>query len=210
MTLINNRSKSQINQIKNILPADVQITVEKMNPSILPVMGYSLQSSTSDQVELKMIAEYIIKPYISRIKGISSVEIIGGKVKEYRIIPDEQKLSLLKISTQQIYNTLQQTGFIKANGYIIDYNRLYLTVTDADVKNKQQLENLILFDNGISRIKISDVATVQISERNEYVRIKADGKNVPLVAVLKQPQSNLIDVATQVTEKVQELNKILA
>ena len=201
--------ESQITQIKNILPADVQITVEKMNPSILPVMGYSLQSSTTDQVELKMIAEYTVKPYISRIKGVSSVEIIGGKVKEYRIIPDEQKLSLLKISTQEIYNALQQTGFIKANGYTIDYNRLYLTVTDADVKNKMQLENLILFDNGISRIKISDVATVQISERNEYVRIKADGKNVPLVAVLKQPQSNLIDVATQVTEKVKELNKIL-
>lgn len=201
--------ESQINQIKNILPSDVQITVEKMNPSILPVMGYSLQSSTTDQVELKMIAEYVVKPYISRIKGVSSVEIIGGKVKEYRIIPDEQKLSLLKISTQEIFNTLQQTGFIKANGYTIDYNRLYLTVTDADVKNKQQLEDLILFDNGISRIKISDVATVEISERNEYVRIKADGKNVPLVAVLKQPQSNLIDVATQVTEKVKELNKIL-
>ncbi len=201
--------ESQITQIKNILPADVQITIEKMNPSILPVMGYSLQSSTIDQVELKMIAEYTVKPYISRIKGVSSVEIIGGKVKEYRIIPDEQKLSLLKISTQEIYNTLQKTGFIKANGFTIDYNRLYLTVTDADVKNKEQLEKLILFDNGISRIKISDVAKVQISERNEYVRIKADGKNVPLVAVLKQPQSNLIDVATQVTEKVRELNKIL-
>lgn len=201
--------ESQISQIRNILPADVQITIEKMNPSILPVMGYSLQSNTTDQVELKMIAEYVVKPYISRIKGVSSVEIIGGKVKEYRIIPDEQKLSLLKISTQQIFNTLQQTGFIKANGYTIDYNRLYLTVTDADVKNIQQLENLILVDNGINRIRISDVAKVQISERNEYVRIKADGKNVPLVAVLKQPQSNLIDVAAQVTEKVQELNKIL-
>ncbi|HKJ81043.1 MAG TPA: efflux RND transporter permease subunit, partial [Ignavibacteriaceae bacterium] len=201
--------ESQISQIKNILPSDVQITIEKMNPSILPVMGYSLQSNTTDQVDLKMIAEYIVKPYISRIKGVSSVEIIGGKVKEYRIIPNEQKLSLLKISTQQIFNTLQQTGFIKANGYTIDYNRLYLTVTNADVKNIQQLENLILVDNGINRIRISDVAKVQISERNEYVRIKADGKNVPLVAVLKQPQSNLIDVATQVTEKVQELNKIL-
>ncbi|TRZ49680.1 MAG: efflux RND transporter permease subunit [Dehalococcoidia bacterium] len=201
--------ESQIAQIKNILPSGVQITVEKMNPSILPVMGYSLQSFTIDQVELKMIAEYIVKPYISRIKGVSSVEIIGGKVKEYRIIPDEQKLSLLKINTQEIYNAIQQTDFIKANGYIIDYGRLYLTITDASIKNKRQLEDLVLFDNGIHRIKISDVATVQISERNEYVRIKADGKNVPLVAVLKQPQSNLIDVAAEVTEKVQEINKIL-
>jgi len=84
-----------------------------------------------------------------------------------------------------------------------------LTVTDATIKNKQQLENLVLFDNTIKKIKISDIATVEIAERNEYVKIKADGKNVPLVAVLKQPNSNLIDIASQVSEKVNELNDVL-
>jgi multidrug efflux pump subunit AcrB len=77
------------------VPPDVEITVEKMNPSILPVMGYSLQSPTKTPVELKLIAEYTVKPYFSRIKGVASVQVIGGKTKEYRIIPDLQKLKLL-------------------------------------------------------------------------------------------------------------------
>src|SRR5665647_1024947 len=118
--------ESQIAQIKNDLPPGVQITVEKMNPSILPVMGYSLQSNTKNQVELKMIAEYTIKPYLSRVDGVSSVQVIGGKEKEYRIVLDEQKLNMLKISPQTIQNVIQQTDFIKSNGYSIDYNRLYL------------------------------------------------------------------------------------
>ncbi len=201
--------ESQIEQIKNILPAGIQITVEKMNPSILPVMGYSLQSTTKKQVELKMMAEYIVKPYLSRIEGVASVDVIGGKIKEYRIILNEQKLSLLKISPLTIINSLQQTDFIKSNGYTIDYNRLYLTVTDATIKNKQQLEELVLINNAARNIKISDVATVEIAERNEYIKIKADGKDVPLVAVLKQPNSNLIDVSEQVSAKVRELGNIL-
>ena len=77
------------------------------------------------------------------------------------------------------------------------------------LKNKQQLEDLVLFNNGVRKIKVSDVAKVEISERNEYVKIKADGKDVPLIAVLKQPESNLIDVSEQVTEKVKELTDIL-
>ncbi len=201
--------ESQIARIKSNLPPDIEITVEKMNPSVLPVMGYSLVSDTKNQVDLKLIAEYIVKPYLSRIAGVASVQVIGGKVKEYRIIPDEGKLSLLKISPQSILDVLQKTDFIKSNGYTIDYNRLYLTVTDATLKNKQQLEDLVLFNNGIRNITVSDVAKVEISERNEYIRIKADGKDVPLIAVLKQPESNLIDVSEQVLIKVKELEKVL-
>jgi CzcA family heavy metal efflux pump len=201
--------ESRITQIKNSLPPDVEITIEKMNPSILPVMGYSLQSDTKTQVELKLIAEYTVKPYFSRIEGVSAVEVIGGRTKEYRILPDLQKLKLLKISTQDIAAAIQQTGFIKSNGYTVDYKRLYLTVTDATISNKQQLENLVLFNDATRQIKISDIARVEISEQNEYVKIKADGKDFPLVAIAKQPNSNLIDVAAQVTEKAKELNQIL-
>jgi len=201
--------ESQISQIKNDLPPNVQITVAKMNPSILPVMGYSLQSETKDPVELKMIAQYTIKPYLSRIPGVASVQVIGGKEKEYRIILDERKLTVLKINPLEIQRILQQTDFIKSTGFTIDYNRLYLTVTDATLKNIEQLKNLVIFDNGIRKVKISDVSSVEIAEQNEYIRIKADGKNVPLIAVVKQPKSNLVDVADQVTAKVDELNKIL-
>jgi len=201
--------ESQITQIKNDLPPDVQITVAKMNPSILPVMGYSLQSETKNPVELKMIAQYTIKPFLSRITGVASVQVIGGKEKEYRIVLDERKLNVLKINPLDIQKILQQTDFIKSTGFTVDYNRLYLTVTDATLKNIEQLENLVIFDNGIRKVKIIDVASVEIAEQNEYIKIKADGKNVPLIAVVKQPKSNLIDVANEVSVKVDELNKIL-
>lgn len=201
--------ESQIARIKGNLPPDIEITVEKMNPSILPVMGYSVVSDTRNQIELKLLAEYVIKPHLSRIPGVASVQVIGGKVKEYRIIPDQDKLKRLKISPEVIIDNLQQTGFIKSTGYISDYNRLYLTVTDATVSNKKELEELVLLNNGLRKIKVSDIAEVRISERNEYIRIKADGRDVPLVAVLKQPESNLIDVADQVSEGIEELGKIL-
>lgn len=203
------RLESRIAQIKNDLPPNVQITVEKMNPSILPVMGYSLQSKVKNQVELKMIGEYIVKPYLSRVEGVVAVEVIGGKTKEYQILLNQKKLSLLKLSPQQIIDAIQQTGFIKSNGYVVDYKRLYLTVTDATIKNKEALENLVIFNNAKRKIEVKDISKVQISEKTEFIKIKADGENVPLIAILKQPNSNLINVASQVTKKIVKLNKIL-
>ena len=203
------RLESRITQIKNELPPNTQITVEKMNPSILPVMGYSLQSDVKNQIELKMIGEYIVKPYLSRIEGVAAIEVIGGKTKEYQILLDRNKLSLLKLNPQQITKAIEQTGFIQSNGYVVDFKRLYLTVTDATINNAAELENLVIFDDAKRKITINDIATVKIAEKTEFIKIKADGKNVPLIAVLKQPNSNLIEVADQVTQKVTELNKIL-
>ena len=203
------RVESQIQQIKNSLPAGVQITVEKMNPSILPVMGYSLQSETKNQIELKMIAQYIVKPYFSRIAGVAGVQVIGGREKEYRLTLNQEKMSLLKLGPQDIENALQQTDFIQSNGYTIDYNRLYLTVTDATIKNLEQLKNVVLQDDAKRKVTIGDISDVSIASRTEYVKIKADGKDVPLVAVLKQPNANLIDVADQVSASSVELNKLL-
>jgi heavy metal efflux system protein len=203
------RLESRIAQIKNLLPPDVQITIEKMNPSILPVMGYSLQSKTKNQVELKMMAEYVVKPYFSRIEGVAGVEVIGGREKEYRVILNQEKMSLLGLSPQDVEKVFQQTDFIESNGYTINYNRLYLTVTDATIRNKEQLENLVLLNDANRKVKISDIAQVEVSARIEYVKIKADGLDMPLIAVLKQPGSNLIEVAEQVSQKAEELNKLL-
>jgi len=77
------RIESKIAQIRNQLPPDLQITVEKMNPSILPVMGYTLESHALSPIELKMLANYTIKPFLSQVAGVSEVRVIGGKTKEY-------------------------------------------------------------------------------------------------------------------------------
>ena len=61
----------RINEIRQNLPAGINISVEKMNPSIFPIMGFSLEGKGYSQIELRNIAEYTIKPYLSRIDGIS-------------------------------------------------------------------------------------------------------------------------------------------
>src|ERR1700722_9014699 len=122
------RIESKINEIKNDLPPETQITVEKMNPSILPVMGYTLESHNRPAIELKQLANYTIKPFLSQVAGVSEVRIIGGKTKEYWITLDAQKMSQISITAHSLSSTIGQTGFIKSNGYLSDFHFLYLTV----------------------------------------------------------------------------------
>lgn len=203
------RIESQIAKISTSLPAGVNISVEKMNPSILPISGYSLESHNYSSAELKKIATYTVKPFLSQVDGVSEIRVIGGKSKEYWLELDAQKMQTLGISPDQISNALSQTNFIKSNGYLADHNYLYLSVTDATVKNKSDLENLVLSRKGNRMIRVMDIAKVNIQQSVEYTRINANGKDGILIAVIKQPNANLIDLSNEMYTKVQQLKRIL-
>ncbi|MBG6110185.1 CzcA family heavy metal efflux pump [Flavobacterium sp. CG_23.5] len=203
------RIEAQINQIKNNLPPDTQITVEKMNPSILPVIGYAIEGKGMSAIELKKIANYTIKPFLSQIDGVSEIRIIGGKEKEYWLSLDFDKMRALGISPNLITQVMSETNFIKSNGYLSDYRYLYLTITDAQVDKKDELENLVIRNNGKGIVTLKDIATVEIKEAKEFIKVNANGKESILIAVIKQPNSNLISLTVAMNEKLQALKKIL-
>src|SRR6185369_4978281 len=91
------RIESQIAEIRNDLPAGVKITVERMNPSILPVIGYTLETNSSSRtpIDMKQVALYTVKPFLSQVSGVAEVRIIGGKQKEYWLTLEPEKMNVL-------------------------------------------------------------------------------------------------------------------
>ncbi len=200
--------QASIDAIKNNLPQGVNISVEKMNPSIFPVMGYSLESNSLPPIELKQLADYTIKPFLSQVKGVAEIRIIGGKTKEYWIQLNTQKMSSLGITPDAVSNAVSATNFIKSNGYLSDYRYLYLTVTDATMHTKEDLENIVI-SNDKRVVTLKDIADVEVKEAIEYTKINTNGKEGILIAVIKQPNANLIDVSDDMQEQLKKLKNIL-
>ncbi|MFL5743666.1 MAG: efflux RND transporter permease subunit [Niastella sp.] len=203
------RIESKIAEIRNQLPPEVQISVARMNPSILPVMGYSLESNTRSPIELKQIANFTVKPFLSQVAGVSEIRITGGKTKEYWLQLNVQKMGTFSVTPDMVNTALGQTNFIKSNGYLSDYHFLYLTVTDATVHNKDELEQIVIKNDGKRVVTIKDIAEVQINEGVEFVKINANGRDGVLVAVIKQPNANLVTLSTAMEKKIVELKKVL-
>ncbi|WP_439882107.1 efflux RND transporter permease subunit [Pontibacter sp. MBLB2868] len=198
--------ESAINQAQDELPAGISITVEKMNPSILPVQGYVLDGPGRNPIELNHLALYTVKPFLSQAGGVADVRVTGGKTKEYRVELEPEAMQALRITPAMITDALSSSNFIQSNGYLSDYNRLYLSVTDATIRNRKELENFVVSNDSLRVVQLKDVARVRIAEQVEYVRVNANGKSAVLVAVLKQPNANLMDVSAAVKDKVERLN----
>jgi CzcA family heavy metal efflux pump len=209
--LAQQRIESKIAEITGSLPPGVQIKVEKMNPSILPVIGYTLETNSQSRtpIDMKQIALYTVKPFLSQVNGVAEVRIIGGKQKEYWLTLNTEKMSSLSITPDALTAALNQTNFIQSNGYVTDYRLMYLSVTDATVHNTDELKNVIVSNNGKRIVQLKDIADVKIDEAVEYTKINANGREGLLVAVIKQPNANLIALSDDMQKKVEDLKKIL-
>lgn len=207
--LAQQRIQSKISEISNALPAGVNITVERMNPSILPVMGYTLESHSMSPIEMKQLALYTVQPYLSRVQGVSEVRVIGGKTKEYDVLLNQQKMNALGITPDTINAVIAQNNIIQSNGYLDDYRQMYLTVTDASVSSLQQLQNIVVSNNNKRITLLKDIADVSINNAKEYIKINANGREGLLLTIIKQPNANLVDISSQMEQQVVNLQKIL-
>ncbi len=113
------------------------------------------------------------------------------------------------ITPDSISSALAQTNFIKSNGYLSDYRFLYLTTTDATVHSTDDIRNIVIRNDGKRIVRIGDISSVEIKEAIEYTKINANGSEGILIAIIKQPNANLIDLSDQMEKKVTELRKIL-
>ena len=201
--------ENRINEVKGFLPAGTVISTEAMNQSLFPVYGYTLESKTHSRIALRDAGNLIARPVFSQVKGISNVVVRGGKAKEFVVLPDPAKMSSLGITPSQIKSAFEQTNFVQGNGNIADYNRLYLTLTDTRINDLQELENTIIRNDGTRIVRLKDIAHVEIQEQQEFLKINADGNDAVLIDLVKQPGVNLIDFATDVEAKADEIRGLL-
>ena len=201
--------EAKINQVRNQLPPDIEISVEKMNPSILPVMGYSVTSKTISPIQLKQIALYTIKPFLSQVPGVSDIRVIGGQDKEYWAILHQETMRQLGLTPASVAEAVNNTNFITSNGYSSDFRYLYLTVTDAQLRNQEQLKNVVIKNDGNRIVYLKDIADINIHEAKQYIKINANGTESLLVAVVQQPNANVVELSKAMEQKVAELQKTL-
>ncbi len=197
--------EERINEIKNSLPPTVNFVIEAMSQNIYPVIGYTLESDKYGQVELRNTALYFARPQFAQVAGISNVVVRGGKTKEFVITPDPVRMISFGLTPQDLITVLGNTNFIESNGLLSDYRRLYLSVTDARVNTIDDLKNTVIRNDGHRTIRISDIATVDFREQQEFIRINANGHDAVILDLVKQKGTNLTDFAREIKQKAGEI-----
>jgi CzcA family heavy metal efflux pump len=201
------QSQSQVNKILPALPAGTSFEVERMDPTVFPVIGYSLTSDVRSLVELRDLALYTLRPALSTVSGVARVAVQGGRVEEYRVTVDPDKLQSFKMTVAEVATALSASNVLVAVGRLEQYNKLYLVVSDTRFQKFEQIEHTVLRSTPDGVVLLDDVATIEHSSEPQWIRVTADGHDAVLFQVYQQPSGNTVEIARGIKAKLREIKK---
>ena len=121
------QAQARVNQIQGDLPPGIDLEVERLSPSLFPIISYNLEGG--DPATLYDIARYQIRPVISRVPGVGRVDVQATDVREIEVIADPVRLAEQGLSYDDIATAIRASTTPAAVGRVAQDYKQYLVVT---------------------------------------------------------------------------------
>ena len=187
-------------QIAAQLPAGTQVSTRRMDPTVFPIIAYSLTSKTVSLATLRSVADYQVAPLLAGIAGVARADAIGGAVEEVHAVVDPARLQALGLTLDDVSKALAATNVIAAAGKLEDRYKLLLVLADASLKTTDDVGQVIVAHAGSGVVRLRDVATIVHGAVPEWIRVTADGQDAVLISIYQQPGSNSVQIAADVRQ----------
>ena len=195
------------------LPAGVDAPIILPTSSLLgEIIEYALVDETGefDEIEMRDLADWIIRYQLQSQGGIANVINIGGYVKQFQVFVNPEKLISYHLSLEDIATALEKSNENSAGGFLIKESRELMIRGLGRISTVADIENVVVDIRGHSEpIFVKDVATVKIGSLPEIRRGAGshNGKETVLGKVIKQPGINTISLSDKVTSVLKSLEQ---
>jgi len=155
------QAQSSIAEILGTLPQGTSMQVRRMDPTVFPVLAYSLTSKQQSLSALHDLAQFQMRPLLSGVEGVARVDVTGGATDEFEVAVDPARLAAYKLSLADVSKAIGASNVLMATGRIEDHYKLYLVIADATITQLDDLKNVVVTSNGPAQVRLGDVATVR-------------------------------------------------
>lgn len=202
MTSTTLQVSAALNQMQSQFPAGTNLTVRRMDPTVFPVIAYSLTSEKESQIALRDLATFELVPLLSSVNGVARVDVLGGDQEEYQIILDADKMHAFGISQQQVANAVAASNVLTAVGRIEDRFKLFLTVSDTRFDSLDAIRHTVLTSGANGNVELEDIASIRKGVQPQWLGVTADNKDAVLFMVYQQPGGNTVQIANDVRARL--------
>jgi CzcA family heavy metal efflux pump len=177
------------------LPADTQVDAVLLTTGTFPIIDISMSSKTRNLTELTDIANYELVPSLHLIEGTYRVEVVGAKYREFVVRLDPAKMIEHQMSPADVVSGMAKNNVIASAGRMNESHRMLLTVVTTDLHQADQIAALPIATTGGQLVKVSDVASVELGIKEDYIRTASENGAAVLIGISRRPGGNTVQIA---------------
>ena len=198
-----NDVRDKVSGAQGRLPRDIDPpVVSKANADSQPIVMTYLSSNQRNLLELTDYANNTLKERIQTIPGVSEVRVYGERKYSMRLWLDPVKLSALQVSPVDVQAALTREN-VELPGGAVQGEATQLTLrTMGRLSTVEEFNNLIIRKDAVSLIRLSDIGYAELYPENDQTIFKVNGVPMVGLAVIPQPGSNQIDIATEFNKRI--------
>jgi len=192
------RVDSALAQVLPSLPPGSSYVVRRMDPTVYPVIAYSMLSKTVNAVTLRDIAQYQLLPLLTAIPGVSHVAVQGGQLREVEVLVDPHRLAMHNLALSDVANVLGRANVLTVVGRMQDHDKLLLLALDDTMRQIEQVRDTVVQAGPGGIVRVGDLADVQDGVVPQWIRVSENGAPAVQLQIYQQPAANNVAIAAGV------------
>ena len=173
------------------------------------IMFVGMQSDSTSMMELRTLAEWVVKPAVLATGGVSNVTIIGGDYKQYQVLADPVKMEMFGVTMGELESAASAMSVNIGAGVVRDYGNEYNLRGIGRTNDVDELGSTIVKVNGDVAVRVADVADVLVAPAVKQGYASLNGEPAVILSISKQPGVNTLDVTKNIENNLVSIKKSL-
>ena len=192
------------------LPPQVERPVLAPVSSIMgEILFFAISSDEHDPLELRTVADTVVRRRLLAVAGVSQVTPIGGAERQYQVIAHPEQLRANRVSLTELLDAVRGASQNTSAGVFTEGPQEYVLQAVGRVRTPEEIEESVVAMRGDRSVLIRDVAAVREGAAFKRGEGSRNGKPAVIVGVQKQPGANTIELTSRLDAELDRLQKEL-
>ena len=198
--------RDAVGRVANQLPEDADPPrIVKADANADAVMRLAVTSDRMSIEDMTILVEDEVVDALAAVEGVADVQMYGDREKIFRVDINQTKLASMGLTVADVRNALASVALDTPAGSITTTNQDIIVRATAPVTTPEAFENIVI--KGKTRIR--DVATVTLGGDPGVSSLRSDGKTGIGLGIIRQAQSNTLDISTGIREAAARIQETL-
>ncbi|WP_394201670.1 efflux RND transporter permease subunit [Shewanella waksmanii] len=213
-----NLVNERLSAIDGSIPVGLQPQMAPLSTGLGEIFMYTIEALPEarqpngepyDATALREIQDWIIKPQLAQVQGVTEINSIGGYDKQYHITPDPQKMLAYEVAFNDIKQALETSNSNRGAGYIERGGQQLTVRSAAQLQSIDEIEQVIVKYVGNTPVSIKDVADVAIGKALRTGAATRDGQETVLGSAMMLVGENSRQVSLALADRLEAVKASL-